>query len=65
MRMRGAGFASRSSDKLGRGPAENNRLAARLASLVCPTYIGPAVTPLAEPRKRVRRQGLALRVTRR
>jgi hypothetical protein len=39
-------------------------VAARLASLVCPTYFGPSVTPLAEPRKRVRRQGLALRVTR-
>jgi hypothetical protein len=43
----------------------NNPLAARLASLVCPTYIGPSVTPLAEQRKRMRRQGLTLRVTRR
>jgi hypothetical protein len=29
-----------------------------------PYVLGPSVTPLAEPRKRVRRQGLALRVTR-
>jgi hypothetical protein len=30
-----------------------------------PYVLGPSVTPLAEPRKRVRRQGLALRVARR
>jgi hypothetical protein len=46
-----------------RQPARNNRLAARLASLVCPTYSAPPSHRLRC--KRVRRQGLALRVTRR
>jgi hypothetical protein len=45
--------------------SENNRLAARLASLVCPTYFGPAVTPLADYASGCAVQGLALRVTRR
>jgi hypothetical protein len=41
----------------------NNRLRARLASLVCPTYSAPSSHRL--PCKRMRRQSLALRVTRR
>jgi hypothetical protein len=39
-------------------------IAARLASLVCPTYSAPPTHRL-QHRKRVRRQGLTLRVTRR
>jgi hypothetical protein len=53
--VRGRSSATGAEQSVSRSP--------RFARL--PYVLGPSVTPLAEPRKRVRRRGLTLRVTRR
>jgi hypothetical protein len=50
---------------MGQGPCGEQSVGRPTRFARLPYVLGPFVTPLAEQRKRVRRRGLALRVTRR
>jgi hypothetical protein len=50
---------------MGQGPCGEQSVGRPTRFARLPYVLGPFVTPLAKPRKRVRRRGLALRVTRR